>query len=201
MVYAKEKGCPEMKEEKIPTRNEVLDAAISGNKKLLKKLAGRGADLNEIENGEVLLEDIMSELYNGSKPYKYTVVRLMLELGADPNVLGEEKSSPMTPAMLEMDTRMLKILLDAGADPNLREGFCEYESFYDWAEFDYRFETYDRPFDSTMPPDKAEKEDMEDADAWLKFLDRVAVKHGLRRPDHLFLLRKYGAKTRRELED
>ena len=36
-------------------------------------------------------------------------------------------------------------------------------------------------------------------DAWLLYLDRCAIKHGARRPDYLFLLREFGARTATEL--
>jgi len=35
----------------------------------------------------------------------------------------------------------------------------------------------------------------------LRFLDKQAVKYGVRRPDHLFLLRQFGAKSMQETEN
>ena len=37
-------------------------------------------------------------------PHRYTVVQTLLEMGADPNVLGEERSTPMATPMIHMDT-------------------------------------------------------------------------------------------------
>lgn len=174
-----------------PSRKEVCDAAYAGDLKLLRELAARGADLNEIESGEEsLLKDVISDLNMDAKPYRYAVVRTLLDLGSDPNILGEENSGPLTPAMFSMDTKMLRVLLEAGADPNRAGGFFPSESFYDWAEFDYQYQVYDG-----YAPDIPTEADKKDADAWLQFLDRIAIKNNVRRPDHLFLLRRFGAKT------
>jgi hypothetical protein len=179
-----------------PMREQIVDAALAGNLALLRDLAQRGAAMNEVTpGGDSLLEDVLTYLYDHQAAHRYAVVRTLLELGADPNVLGEEKSSPLVPAMLNMDTEMLRILLDAGADPNKAVGFMDCESFYDWAEFDYRYEMCDLHL-----PDTPTEDDKKDEDSWLSFLDKVAVKHNWRRPDHLFLLRMYGAKTRTEIK-
>lgn len=178
-----------------PSRDEVYEAACDGNIPLLRELVSRGADLNEIQNGDTFLEDVISSMEIDEKPYKYDVVKALLELGADPKILGEESASPMIPAMLAMDTEMLRLLLVAGADPIAAQGFDDKELLYDWAEFDYRYHT----FDSLRLPEEPTEEDKRDEDSWLKFLDRTAVKHGRRRPDHLFLLRQYGARTAQEM--
>jgi len=68
------------------------------------------------------------------------------------------------------------------------------ETLYDYAEFDYRYETYDMK----LPEEPAETDRVSE-DAWLKFLDRLAIKYGKRRPDHLFLLRERGALTTDEV--
>ena len=89
---------------------------------------------------------------------------------------------------------MIRILLDAGADPNAEKMDSESESFHDWAEFDYRYEIW-----SVNPPEKAIDADRSSEDAWLAYLDRLAVKYGKRRPDHLQLLRRRGALSMAEL--
>ncbi|MBP7948922.1 MAG: hypothetical protein KA004_04640 [Verrucomicrobiales bacterium] len=178
-----------------PTGKQISDAAYAGDIELLRRYAGQGGDFNEIEQGDTLLEEIISDLCLDKVECRYDVVRELLALGADPNLLGEDRRGPMIPAMLSMDTEMLRILLEAGADPNEVAGFFDSETLYDWAEFDYRFETYD-----LNAPDKPTEADKADEDAWLTYLDRMAVKHGKRRPDHLYLLRKHGAKTAQELK-
>lgn len=177
-----------------PTRQDIRDAARHGNTDLLRTYAQQDGDFNEIELGDTLLEDIVADLCADQNPHRYDMVRLLLALGSDARMLGEENSSPLIPAMLCMDTEMLRILLDAGADPNRVSGFAEDELFYDWAEFDYRFEIY-----NANPPDTPTEEDEKDEDSWLRFLDRIAMKNSVRRPDHLFLLRQYGAMSAHEI--
>ncbi|MCZ4324628.1 hypothetical protein [Pseudomonas anguilliseptica] len=134
------------------------------------------------------------------------MLRLLIERGANPNLLGEEGSSPLTAAMLGRDSELLEILLEAGADPNLPEGFTGTQSFYDWAVFDYIHEIWEAPFlfspaprlEAPTPPSP---EDKASEESWLQYLDRCAIKDGLERPNHLILLRKYGARTAHELSE
>lgn len=74
-------------------------------------------------------------------------------------------------------------------------GFCSGESFYDYAEFEYRFQVYD-----LKEPELPTEDDRKDEDSWLQYLDRMAVKYNKQRPDHIFLLRSFGAKTFMELQ-
>lgn len=186
-----------------PTYDEICKAACEGNLPLLRELAHRGADLNEVNSsGDTLLDDVLTDLCIEERPYRYDVARALLELGADPNVLSEGRSSPMLSPMFHMDTEMLRILLEAGADPNKPAGFLDAElfpnhadSFYDYAECDYRFNVYDFHL-----PDEPTDADRKDKESWLAYLDRMAIQHGVRRPDHLYLLRSYGAKSAVELQ-
>lgn len=179
-----------------PTRKEISDAAYEGNIALLKEYASKGADFNEVEdNGDSIFEDIIFDLCVDEKPFRYDVVITLLRLGAHPNILGRERSTPLLPAMLTMDTEMLRILLENGADPNIGDGFSETENLYDWAEFDYRYQVYNL----YVPHDSPEYVKMNE-DEWLIYLDRIAVKHNKRRPDHLLLMREFGAKCAYELK-
>lgn len=177
-------------------RAEMIHAAVEGDLALLRELVERGADLIEVEpGGDSLFEDIMFCICCDDVPHRYTVVQTLLELGADPNVLGEERSTPMATPMIHMDTEMLRMLLEAGADPNKAGGFMESESFYDWAVFDYWYQALDMD-----RLDGATEDDKKDDDAWLAFLDKTAIERNVRRPDHLFLLRRYGAKSMTEMK-
>ena len=179
-----------------PTWDEISHAAYKGDEDALRSCAERGADFNELKNDETLLQDVVSNLCVDRKPHRYDIVRLLLSLGADPNVLGEEDSSPLTHAMLSMDTEMLRVLLEAGADPNRVQGMSERQLLYDWAVLDYVYEIFD-----VNKHDGPTEEDTKDEDSWLRFLDKQAVKYGVRRPDHLFLLRQFGAKSMQETEN
>jgi hypothetical protein len=125
---------------------------------------------------------------------RLSAVRLLLERGANPNKGSlDDEYEPMAAALLRSDTEIMRLLLAHGADPNTKQE--DFELFYDWAEFEYRFDTYDlRLPEEPTPADKVSE------DAWLKFLDRVAVKYAARRPDYLHLLRQYGAKSGAELQ-
>jgi len=177
-------------------RAEMIHAAVEGDLELMRELVQRGANLNKLEPGkDSLFEDIVFCLCCDDVPHRYTVVRTLLEMGADPNALGEERRSPMTTPMIRMDTEMLRILLEAGADPNKAAGFMESESFYDHAVFDHWYQALelDRLVGAT-------EDDKKDEDAWLAFLDRTAIERNVRRPDYLFLLRQYGAKSMTEMK-
>jgi len=50
-----------------------------------------------------------------------------------------------------------------------------------------------------IPTYRAETPEYINEEEWLKWLDYMAVKYDKRRPDHLFLLREYGARTSSEL--
>jgi len=179
-----------------PSRQEILQAAFKGDVALLRELAHRGADFNQSDPGEwTLLEEAVLNLCVDVEPFRYVVVRALLELGADPNMHDDEGGSPLTTPTIRMDTEMLQILLEAGADPNKIGGFWEDESFYDWAERDYGFDALPREL-----PEEPTEDDMKDAESWLSFCDRLAIKHNYRRPDHLFLLRRYGAKSMAEIK-
>jgi hypothetical protein len=178
---------------------KLIDAAYDGDLKTIRDIVASGFDLSTPNScGESILSAAIFELsfWNEVKPYRYEVIKLLLELGANPNQLNDEKSGSLTDAMLMRDTEMIRILLEAGAKPNEFGGFSESESFYDYAEFDYRFCIWDLHL-----PEKKPENISDDENTWLLWLDEMAVKYQRRRPDYLFLLRQYGAKTLAELHN
>lgn len=180
-----------------PTFEEILQKASDGRLEWLRRAAGRGVDLGVVDpEYGALFEHIVNDLCAERRSYRYDVVRLMLELGADPNADREHGDTPLIPAMLTMDTEMLRILLDAGADPNLPGGFTDDESFYDWAVDDYYYQMIiERSLNEAC-----RREEMIDGESWVQFLDRFGRKHGVRGPDCVVLLREYGAKSAAEME-
>ncbi len=182
----------------MATRDEIMNAACARDTRLLREMAAGGADFNETDKwGTSLLSDVLETLYREECPFRYEVATLLVELGADVNILDREGSGPLNRALLHMDTKMLRFLLDAGADPNPNQ-FVEFngESLYDDAEFDYRWL---HVFFNGLP-EKPTDEDHKSEESWLAFLDRLAIKYNVRRPDYLFLLRVYGGRRRSELE-
>ncbi len=157
------------------------------------ELLHAGADINARDwQGEPLLSKIIQPINGDANRRK--VVSFMLDHGADPRLIGPDNTGPLFSAVLAMDTEVLRLLLDHGADPNREEELGE--TLYEYAEFDYRYETYDL----NLPEQPTDAEN-ESAAAWLQFLDRVAIKYGKRRPDYLFLLRERGALTTAELKN
>lgn len=184
----------------------LYEAACAGNFEQVRSLVAAGADPNALDaHGDSLLAEVVfSFCFEPHPPFRQDMLRLLVQLGADPNRMDAEGSGPLTDAMLAMDAELIALLLALGADPNTHKGFSDCESFYDWAEFDYRFNVYfePNPLNGELgPPDDSTEDDRASADAWLRYLDRCAIKYGLRRPDHLFLLREYGAKTVEELAE
>lgn len=177
-----------------PSRNELMDAICEGDIEKIRLLVSQGADLNEFDSGDSLLSESMLELCAVDKEFRYEVAKALLELGAEPNLLDDDRGSPMNCPMMRMDTEMLRIFLEAGADPNLSRGFSADESLYDYAKWEYLLYVF-----GELPESPSDK-DRKSEDAWLLFLDRLAVKYEKRRPDHLFLLRKHGALTMTEIK-
>lgn len=126
-------------------------------------------------------------------PRRVEIIRTLLALGADPKLLTNDGYGPLVAAAIIKDAVIIEMLLQAGADPNAEVDGGE--TAYDWAEFDYRFDEYDLKL-----PEEPTPEDEVSEEAWLMFLDRLAIKYGKMRPDYVMVLRKYGALRSRELK-
>jgi hypothetical protein len=91
---------------------------------------------------------------------------------------------------------MIKLLLEAGADPNAMVMESEFESLYDWAESDYQIEVWgEDPL-----PERPKPEVVAYPDDLNEFLVELAAKHNKLPPDHLMLLRKFGALRMAEIK-
>ena len=89
--------------------------ACAGDIEAMRAQVAAGLDLNGWDQfGDTLLEQVISKLDLGLEAPRYEVVQEMLRLGADPCRLSKDGSSPLFVAVLDMDTEMLRILLDGG---------------------------------------------------------------------------------------
>lgn len=150
-----------------------------------------GADINAFtKSGGSILSSVIGII--GDMHERYAVVRFMLEHGADPNLL-DKGCGPLMSTVFVQDTEVFRLLLDNGADPNIDTCDSDCESLYDLAEFDYRYETF-----RLRLPEEPEEVDKTSEEMWLRFLDRIAIKYGKRRPDYVILLRERGALTYNE---
>ncbi|MBN8517859.1 MAG: ankyrin repeat domain-containing protein [Candidatus Accumulibacter sp.] len=172
-----------------------IASACAGKIGAIRPQVAAGFDLNGTDRfGDTILERVIGDLEFCPQTPKYMVVKELLRLGADSNARSRDGSSPLIVAVLHMDTEMLRLLLDAGADPNAVPMHASDELLYDWAVFVYRYEVW-----NVKLPETAKVADQVDPDAWLCYLDRLAVKYGKRRPDYLRLLRNRGALSITEL--
>lgn len=180
-----------------PELSEFLCALEAGNLEFIRAQIAAGFDLATLDRfGRPILGIAVIDLCYAPGVSAYEVVKELLNLGANPNLQGEDSSGPLFEAVLNMDTEMLRILLVAGADPNIVEMDDLSESLYDWAEFDYRYEIWNvNNFGNPTP------QDHRDEDTWLKYLTNHAREDGKREPDHLQLLRAYGALSASELSE
>ena len=178
-----------MPDETSPLRRELLRDTV--DLAAVLRLLDSGEDVNERDELGMSLLDL-TILGLASHPQRVEIVRSLLERGADPKIRAYEGAGPLYSASLIRDATIMEMLLRAGADPNAEAD--RVETVYDWAEFDYRFDEYDLHLpENPEPKDKASEE------AWLDFLDRLAVKYGKQRPDYVRVLRQYGAKRYSEI--
>lgn len=187
------------------TAQKLLNAATAGDFEQVRRLSQAGADLNVLVGGDTLLDRVTFDLAMEEPvpAFAADMLRLLTQLGADPNAPGDEGMTALHSAMLKQNVELMRVLLEAGATPNRMPGFSPDETLYDWAYFEYRSSTWDEPFGlqgSLTPPDAPTAADKGSQGAWLLYLDRCAVKHGVRRPDCLSLLREFGAQTAKELK-
>jgi len=185
-------------------------SARAGDVAAMRAQVRGGFDINgEDAIGDTVLQHMIGALEAGPSLRLYQAVGEMLRLGADPGRVGRDGSSPLFQACVNMDSGLLRILLEAGADPNamLRilagsggaapeagaDRRC-HQSLYDWARFAYCYEVWH----SRLPGEAGAGEGV-DEEAWLDQIDCLAVSQGRRRPDHLRLLRERGALRLTEL--
>ena len=168
----------------------------------LRRLAAGGADLNGQDAfGEPFLFHALfaaSHYDEASKVdrRRYDVIASLIELGADPHQLGRDGGSILIGPIFSQDAAMVQLLLEYGVDPN--RGCGEpWETVFELASFDYRYEAWINSGDSA--PEFPKGINIDDEDDLLRYLDQDARTSGRLRPDILILLRKYGALSNHEI--
>ena len=92
--------------------NALLIAAEGGNEKATGGILTSGVDINAVGKGGATL--LLMEMWRG----KLEGYRMLLELGADPNIAAADGESVILDAATLPDQRWLQLALKHGANPN-----------------------------------------------------------------------------------
>lgn len=190
---------------KPATLDDLFDAAMAGDFARVWQLANHVNLNSKLAGGEgLLVQFIWLSSISPIPSFQLDMLKLLLSSGADPDQIDEEGYGALMAALMQNNTAAMLVLLEHGANPNKLGSHASDEALYDWAEFHYRYHAYGEldllNGGTTNPPDEPVPEDMASEDMWLAFLDRCAIRHNLARPIHLLHLRRYGAKSARELK-
>ncbi|MET4695025.1 ankyrin repeat domain-containing protein [Endozoicomonas lisbonensis] len=173
----------------------LMEAILGSNIPLIQKRLNSGCDINARNHcGETVLQSAVSALYDYK--YKITILEYLLCHGADFTLMDEDRTGPLTEAVINMDAESLKLLLDHGADPNAEAGFTKRETLYDEAVDWYSY----KHFDCFCLSGFIDEDIYEDHNLWLESLHQLAKDTGNPAPEHLSILRGYGAKFSCEIE-
>lgn len=173
----------------------LMEAILGSNIPLIRKRLSSGCIINARNDcGESVLQTATAELHD----YKHKIVLLeyLLDQGADFTILDEDKTGPLSEATFKMDKESLELLLKRGANPNREGGFNKRERLYDEAVWRYVYDYFD-----CSNPNSIVAADIDDEhDLWLESLHKLAKDTNKPSPDHLSILRAYGAKFSYEIE-
>ena len=125
---------------------------------------------------------------------RFEMAKMLIEAGADATLLTPDGTGPLFVCVIAQDLKLLEYLLQHGVDPNREHD--QGERLYDWAEFDYRHDTY-----GSILPEVPRPSDKMNEDSWLNFLNLLADKYGKRPPGILFALRRAGARSFEEISE
>ncbi len=193
---------------KEPLRKQLSTAICNADPMQVKHLLQQG-DILETQGEDSPLEEAITEFgdckidatkyakngqdWKARRARLFEIIRLLVEGGANINKRDQEGIGPLWLAVNSRELDVLQFLLENGGTPNFLTE--PKESLLDWAESDYRLYAFN--VNPRMEP--AEK-DKETEEAWIAYLERAAEAQGVEKPVVLQLLRRWGAKTARELE-
>ncbi|MDD5140956.1 MAG: ankyrin repeat domain-containing protein [Verrucomicrobiales bacterium] len=95
----------------------LLEAAAAGNVPLVKRLIQLGADINATGDTRMSGGSQMTALHEAIKYNRPQVCQVLLESGANPNVMAFGFTTPLHLAFSENREEMANLLLDYGAEP------------------------------------------------------------------------------------
>jgi hypothetical protein len=185
--------------------NKFVDVALLGDFIAVRNLVEQGFDINLIHpiSGDTVITAYCSEIYlkESENPfivsqYKYAMLEVLIDLGADVS-LGDE--SPIVQPIWYCDKPMIELLAKAGIDMNAVSGRTEHETLYDTAKYAY--------LRAVNLPNTGIKMLLDDLrytseDEWLECILTMAVEaRTFILPDHLVLMRRYGAKSFNEIKN
>lgn len=183
-----------------------IDAALRGDFKTIKVLVDQGFAINFVHpaSKETLLLAYCNEIYlvEQENPflvaqYKYKMLEHLINLGAEASA-SVSSDHPIGQPIWYCDEPMIEILLKAGTDINALEGRSDHESMYDTAKYAY-LRAVNLPQTGINMLLKLANDETEDE--WLESITTMAAEANLHMmPSHLRLLRRYGAKSYRELQ-
>ena len=179
----------------------LFEAIKSADIAAIERLAATGADMNLRDNhGEPAIfagADNAHFADDASERERFkVVVRTLVDLGANINALDSDGTNILIGSIFGVNADLVAFLLELGVDPNHGCSGEPWESVYDAASFDYRYEAWFAPSLPALDPPEGIGEN---EDAYLSWLDQEAQTKGYLRPKIPMLLRKHGALTGSEL--
>ena len=103
-----------------PTFDDIINATFLGNSEQLIQYKQKNADFLEINHhGDSLLDSIVGELVINEKPYRYQIIKLLIELGANPNQVSNDGFHAILAPIFQEDHEMIKVFLEGGFNPNI----------------------------------------------------------------------------------
>jgi len=180
-----------------------------GNAEEIHRLVAEGFDLNLVHDGTSILGELIMTGCDFEKvgkdhlkailsPTRLAMVRLLLSLGADPNIGDTYCNSPLIwDPIIYFDIEMIRLLAEMGANLNWQDE-CGV-TLFDSAVSDYWYDFFIAT-DKQRSVRRPTEDEMLNADAELSYLFDVAAQVGAPLPDHLKVLRDLGAKNGREFD-
>ena len=114
--------CPTVTDRTSISKTPLVVAVENGHVELVEELLRNKADVNMTDNvGNCALHVAVNLYLEVNLKANREVVRLLLESGADPNLIPVGCKSPLSTAVVSNDTELAKLLIEKGAQLNLTD--------------------------------------------------------------------------------